>query len=245
MTPTEQFQQEVADNIRNLRDDADVQALSRIWVREISRHKYSYNFTWLGRPIIQFPQDIVALQEIIWKIKPDAVIETGIAHGGSLILSASLLELIGGDGIVVGVDVDIRPHNRAEIEQHPLAKRIHLVQGSSIVPETVAAVTRLVAGRQRVLVILDSNHTHEHVLKELQIYSPFVKAGSYLIVFDTLIEDMPADLIVNRPWGPGNNPKTAVREFLRDNKRFVSDKDIEHKLLITVAPAGYLKCIAD
>lgn len=245
MNPIQQFQEEVASNIQSLSSDKDVQALSRIWVREIARHRYSYNFTWLGRPIIQFPQDMVALQEIIWRIKPDVIIETGVAHGGSLILSASFLELIGGDGIVIGIDVDIRPHNRAEIESHPLSHRIKLVQGSSISPETLAEVDQLAAGKKRALVILDSNHTHDHVLEELRLYSPYVKAGSYLIVFDTLIEDMPADLIQDRPWGPGNNPKTAVREFLTQSNRFEVDRDIESKLLITVAPEGYLKCLSD
>lgn len=245
MNPIEQFQQEVAANIRSLKSDADVQALSRIWVREIARHRYAYNFSWLGRPLIQFPQDMVAIQELIWKIRPEVVIETGVAHGGSLIFSASILEMLGEDGFVIGVDIDIRAHNRAEIEKHPLSKRIKLVQGSSIDEGTVAQVRELAAGKKRVLVILDSNHTHEHVLEELRLYSPFVKAGSYLLVYDTLIEDMPADLIQDRPWGPGNNPKTAVWEFLKTNTRFDIDKDIEAKLLITVAPDGYLKCTAD
>jgi len=187
----------------------------------------------------------VAIQEIIWKIRPDVIIETGVAHGGSLILSASILELIGGSGIVIGVDIDIRSHNRQEIEKHPLSGRIKLIQGSSIAPETVAQVAALVEGRKRALVILDSNHTHDHVFAELQLYSPFVKEGSYLVVFDTLIEDMPQDLIHDRPWGPGNNPKTAVWEFLKSTSRFSIDQDIEAKLLITVAPHGYLKCIAD
>jgi len=243
--PIEQFQQEVAANIRSLQQDKDVQALSRIWVREIARHRYAYNFSWLGRPLIQFPQDMVAIQELIWKIRPEVIIETGVAHGGSLIFSASMLELLGEDGFVVGVDIDIRAHNRAEIEKHPLSKRIKLVQGSSIDEGIAAQVRELVAGKKRVLVILDSNHTHEHVLEELRLYSPLVRAGSYLLVYDTLIEDMPADLVGDRPWGPGNNPKTAVWEFLKTCPRFAIDKEIEAKLLITVAPDGYLKCIAD
>lgn len=243
--PIEQFQQEVADNIRRLQQDKDVQALSRIWVREIARHRYAYNFSWLGRPLIQFPQDMVAIQELIWKIRPDVVIETGIAHGGSLIFSASMLELLGGDGIVIGVDIDIRAHNRAEIEKHPLTHRIKLIEGSSIAEATICQVRKLADGRKSVLVILDSNHTHDHVLEELRLYSPMVKAGSYLLVYDTLIEDMPADLITDRPWGPGNNPKTAVHAFLKSCDRFEVDRDIEAKLLITVAPDGYLKCIKD
>lgn len=243
--PIEQFQQEVAANIRSLQQDKDVQALSRVWVREIARYRYAYNFSWLGRPLIQFPQDMVAIQELIWKIRPEVVIETGVAHGGSLIFSASMLELLGGDGFVIGVDIDIRAHNRAEIEKHPLSKRIKLVQGSSIDEGIAAQVRELAAGKKRVLVILDSNHTHEHVLEELRLYSPLVRAGSYLLVYDTLIEDMPADLVGDRPWGPGNNPKTAVHAFLKSCDRFEVDRDIEAKLLITVAPDGYLKCIKD
>ncbi len=243
MSEAAKFAAEVAANIDGLKADHDVQALSRVWVREIARHKYAYNFTWLGRPAIQLPQDLMALQEIIWSVRPDLIVETGIAHGGSLIFHASMLELLGGDGLVVGVDVDIRAHNRAEIEKHPLAKRIRMIQGSSVDDATAAQVRALATGRKSVLVVLDSNHTHAHVLRELQLYSPLVTKGSYLAVFDTLIEDMPADLIESRPWGPGNNPKTAVWEFLKTNRRFVVDKDIEAKLLITVAPDGWLKCV--
>jgi cephalosporin hydroxylase len=242
MSEVAKFLTEVAANIEGLKNDSDVQALSRIWLREITRHRYAYNFSWLGRPIIQMPQDLVAMQELIWRIEPDLIVETGIAHGGSLIFSASMLELLGGDGLVVGVDIEIRNHNRAEIERHPMSKRIRMVEGSSIDGAIADEVRRLANGRKRVLVVLDSNHTHEHVLRELELYSPLVTKGSYLVVFDTLIEDMPDDLIKDRPWRKGNNPKTAVWEFLRTNSRFTIDKEIESKLLITVAPDGYLKC---
>ena len=245
MSEIAKFFSEVAANIEGLKADSDIRALSRIWVREISRHKYAYNFTWMGRPLIQFPQDIVAMQELVWRVQPDLIIETGVAHGGSLIFYASMLELLGGDGRVLGIDIDIRAHNRAEIEKHPMAKRIDLLQGSSITDDTVAAVRKIAGTAQRVLVVLDSNHTHDHVLQELQAYAPLVKKGSYVVVYDTLIEDMPDDLIVDRPWGKGNNPKTAVREYLLTDDRFVADEDLESKLLITVAPGGYLKCIAD
>jgi cephalosporin hydroxylase len=245
MSEVAKFFNEVASNVAGLRADADLQALSRIWIREVGRHKYSYNFTWMGRPIIQFPQDMVAMQEIIWRVRPEVIVETGVAHGGSLIYYASLLELIGGDGLVVGIDVDIRPHNRAEIERHPMSRRIRLLQGSSVEKATADQARALAGGRGPVLVVLDSNHTHAHVLQELQLYSPLVRKDSYLVVFDTMIEDMPDDLIKNRPWRKGDNPKTAVWEFLKANPRFVVDKDIEGKLLITVAPDGYLKCVAD
>ncbi|HWT99114.1 MAG TPA: cephalosporin hydroxylase family protein [Terriglobales bacterium] len=240
-----EFQELVNANIKALEKDQDLQALSRIWVRETSPHKYTYNFSWLGRPIIQFPQDIIAMQELIWTIQPQAIIETGIARGGSLIFHASMLELIGSDGFVIGIDIDIRQHNRAEIEKHRMSKRIRMIQGSSIDPTTIQTVTDAVAGLDRVLVILDSNHTHEHVLQELINYGPLVKRGGYLIVLDTIIEDMPENHFPDRPWGRGNNPKTAIHEFLKGNDRFTIDKSIENKLLITVAPDGYLKCVKD
>ncbi|MEG4301599.1 cephalosporin hydroxylase family protein [Microcoleus sp. D3_18a_C4] len=243
MNEMAKFFTQVATNIEGLKADQDIQALSRIWVREISPHKYPYNFTWMGRPIIQFPQDIMAMQEIIWEVKPDLIIETGIAHGGSLILYASLLELIGGDGEILGIDVDIRQHNRLEIESHSMFKRITMIEGSSIDEKVAHQVYDFAKGKKTVLVLLDSNHIHDHVLKELQLYSPLVTKNSYLVVFDTLIEDMPDNFFQDRPWGKGNNPKTAVWEFLKTNKRFEIDTNIEAKLLITVAPDGYLKCV--
>ncbi len=212
---------------------------------KMCRYKYSYNFLWLGRPIIQFPQDIAAIQEVAWRVKPDLMVETGIAHGGSLVLWASLLELIGADGLAVGIDIEIRPHNRSAIEEHPLARRIRMIEGSSIDPAVVEQVRQVAAGRERVIVVLDSNHTHAHVREELRRYSPLVRRDSYLIVLDTVVEDMPADFFVERPWGPGNNPKTAVWEFLRHNDRFEIDREIEGKLLLTVAPEGYLRCVKD
>jgi cephalosporin hydroxylase len=231
--------------IARMAADPALANLSRRLFDEACRYRYSYNFTWLGRPIIQFPQDILAIQEIIWQVKPDLIIETGIAHGGSLVFSASMLELIGGDGLVLGVDIDIRAHNRKAIEAHPMAKRIQMIQGSSVDEGIVRQVREIAHGRARRLVILDSNHTHEHVLKELRLYSPLVTRGSYLVVFDTVVEDMPEGSFPERPWGKGNNPKTAVHEFLRDNDRFQIDKDVEAKLLLTVAPDGYLRCVKD
>jgi cephalosporin hydroxylase len=239
------FAAEVQSNIRRMAGDRDLQELSRAWIRDSSGPHYTYNFRWMGRPIIQFPQDIVALQELVWEIKPDLIVETGIAHGGSLIFFASMLELLGGNGLMVGIDVDIRAHNRAAIEAHPMFRRIKMIEGSSVDPEVIAQVTKLASGRKRVMVVLDSNHTHDHVRRELDAYSPLVRSGSYLVVLDTIIEDMPVTLYPDRPWGPGNNPKTAVRDFLAVNDRFRVEADIEHKLLITVAPGGYLKCVRD
>ena len=245
MSEVAKFFAESVANIARQGADANAHARTLDWINAIAPHKYTYNFTWMGRPVIQFPQDLVAMQELIWRVQPEVVIETGVAHGGSLIFHASMLALLGGDRIVVGVDVDIRPHNRAEIEKHPMARRIHLVEGSSIDESTVARVRELMGARRPALVVLDSNHTHAHVLRELELYSPLVARGSYVIVCDTLIEDMPAGSFPNRPWDKGNNPKTAVWEFLKTNKRFVVDREIEHKLLITVAPDGWLKCVED
>ena len=232
------------DLIAAMGNDLRLKKIALDFLCETAPYKYTYNFTWLGRPIIQLPQDIVAMQEIIWEVRPDLIIETGIAHGGSLVFYASMLELIG-EGEVLGVDIDIRAHNRLEIEKHPMYKRITMVEGSSTSEEVLEVVRRFRIGRKNVLVCLDSNHTHSHVLKELESYSPFVTKGSYLVVFDTVVEDMPEELFSDRPWGKGNNPKTAVREFLSRNNRFVVDEEIENRLLITVAPEGYLKCVKE
>lgn len=256
MDPHESFRAEVRRNIDALARDTDLQALSRIWVREAGPHKWAYNFSWLGRPAIQFPNDAWAMQELIWATRPDLIIETGIAHGGSLMFSASMLALLDladaserGELLdprrprrkVLGVDIDIRAHNRTAIESHPMAARIEMIQGSSIAPDVVAQVRQVASGYQRILVCLDSNHTHEHVLAELHAYAELVTPGCYCVVFDTLVEDMPAQAVGDRPWGPGNNPKTAVRQFLLDHPEFEIDQDIPHKLLITVAPDGYLR----
>ena len=245
MSDADKFRAEVKANIEGLKQDRDVQALTRIWLREIARHKYAYNFSWMDRPIIQFPQDMIAMQEIIWKVQPELVIETGIAHGGSLVYYASLLEIVGGDGYVLGIDIDIRAHNRVAIETHPMFKRIRLIEGSSVSDEVATQVAEQCRNKKSVLVVLDSNHMHEHVLEELKIYAQHVTRDSYIVVFDTLLEDMPGDLVQDRPWGPGNNPKTAVREFLSGTDKFVIDKDIDSKLLISAAPDGYLKRVKD
>ena len=239
------FEEQRREYINFLANDKNLQKDSLTWLANASVHKYSYNFSWMGRPIIQFPQDMIAMQEIIWSVKPQLIIETGIAHGGSLIFYASMLELLGGDGTVLGVDIDIRQHNRVEIEKHPMFKRIKMIEGSSIDKDIVGQVYRFAKGKSPLLVVLDSLHTHAHVWEELNVYSPLVTKGSYLVVFDTVVEDMPDDFFQDRPWGRGNNPKTAVWEFLKFNDRFEVDKEIENKLLITVAPDGYLRCIKD
>ncbi len=241
MDEIQKFKDAVKQNIIEQGKDEDLLALGKQWVRETMNKKFIYNFTWMGRPIIQHPHDTMALQELIWSVKPDLIIETGIAHGGSIIFSASMLELLGGDGEVIAIDIDIRKHNRDEIEKHSMFKRIKLVEGSSIDEATVSKVKELAAGKKNIMVILDSNHTHEHVMKELALYSPFVAVNSYLIVFDTWVEDVPENYYPDRPWDKGDNPKTAVWEFIKGNDNFVIDKSIEHKLAITLAPDGYLR----
>ena len=259
MDSVRQFREEVRANIESLGKDRDMQDLSRIWLRDTLKHRYTYNFSWLGRPIIQYPQDMLAMQELIWSIKPDLIIETGIAHGGSLVFSASLLaQLDMCDAIeagtsfnpkesrrkVLGIDIDIRAHNRDAIEAHPMASRIQMIQGSSIASDIIEQVKQVASGYSRILVCLDSNHTREHVLAELVAYAPLTSVGSYCVVFDTIVEDLPAEMFPDRPWGPGDNPKTAVWEYLKTHPEFEIDKSIQHKLLITVAPDGYLKRVA-
>ena len=262
------FAQETKSRIEANAGNERLQGDARALLLSSIAAKYSYNFTWLSRPIIQYPQDMVAMQELIWQVKPDLIIETGIAHGGSLILSASMLALLdyceaveSGKTLdpratrrrVLGIDIDIRPHNRSAIERHPMAHRIAMIQGSSVAADIIAQVHETAKGSERVLVCLDSNHTHEHVLAELEAYAPLVSCGSYCVAFDTLVEDLPDEMFPDRSWGKNDNPKTAVREYLRrvtDEGRkaidgsilkFEIDKTIENKLVITVAPDGYLK----
>jgi cephalosporin hydroxylase len=244
MNPVTLFLKEKEERISLLSKNSDLKKLGLDFHNDVSKVNYSYNFSWMGRPIIAFPQDMIAMQELIWDIKPDLIIETGIAHGGSIVFYASLLELIGNDGLVLGIDIDIRKHNRSLIEMHPMMKRIKLIEGSSLSDEVVKEVETIAAKKQRIMVCLDSNHTHEHVLKELELYAPLTSIESYCVVFDTVIEDMPADWDWGtRPWGVGNNPKTAVNEYLKTHPEFKIDKNIDHKLLISVAPGGYLKRI--
>ena len=264
------FRELYRQRVRAMRDDTELQNHAHALCRSSIAAKYSYNFFWMGRPIIQYPQDMVALQELIWEVRPDLIVETGIAHGGSLILSASMLALLdycdaveAGRALVprdcrrrvLGIDIDIRAHNRAAIEAHPMAHRVDMIEGSSVAPEVVAQVREVATRHERVMIILDSNHTHEHVLAELEAYAPLTSPGSYCVVFDTVVEDLPEAMFPDRPWGKGDNPKTAVWEYLRllgSEGRKASDgadlaleidRTIEGKLLITVAPDGYLKRI--
>ena len=240
------FENEVRERITKVPDNTELNKITKSFLDSTIECQYSYNFFWLGRPIIQYPQDIVAMQELIWSIQPDLIIETGIAHGGSLIFSASILELnaiCGGcqNAEVLGIDIDIREHNRKAIESHPMFKRISMIQGSSISSEIIEQVKAKAEGKQKILVLLDSNHTHDHVLAELEAYAPLTSVDSYCVVFDTVVEDLSDEMFNDRPWGVGDNPKTAVWEYLKSHPEFEIDKSIQHKLLITVAPDGYLK----
>lgn len=269
MTPEEQkFAEYVSKNIEGAGQDTGFIGLSQVWVRECIRHNYAQNFTWLGRPIIQVPQDTYAIQELIWRCRPDLVIETGIAHGGSLVMSASMLAMLDyTDAVqagttldprasrrkVVGVDIDIRPHNRAGIESHPMSHKIHTIQGSSVDQGIFDQVLAHADGYDRIMVFLDSNHTHEHVLAELELYAPLTSKGSYCVVWDSGVEDLPADMCADRPWGKGDNPKTAVWEYMKrldgegrkardgDALKLACDKTIEHKIMITASADGFLK----
>jgi cephalosporin hydroxylase len=253
------FAKEVEARIQRYASNVELKHATKMFTNLSADLKYSYNFGWLGRPIIQYPQDIVAMQELVWSTRPDLIIETGIAHGGSLILSASLLAMLDmtdaiveGSGIdprkskrkVLGVDIDIRAHNRAAIESHPMASRISMIQGSSVAPDIVEQVHSIARNYSRVMVCLDSNHTHQHVLEELKAYASLTSVGCYCVVFDTIVEDMPAESFPDRPWGPGDNPKTAVWEFLKTCSDFEIDSAVHEKLQITVAPDGYLRRVS-
>ena len=264
----EDFRKRVAENIHKAGKDRAFLDLSNTWNQTAIRHGYFQNFIWLGRPVIQSPQDLYAIQELIWACRPELIIETGIAHGGSLVMSASMLVLLdycdavetgsvldpnAGRRKVVGIDIEIRPHNRGAIDAHPLRNRIHIIEGSSIAPDTMNKVATHAKGYERVMVFLDSNHTHDHVLEELELYAPYVSKGSYCVVWDTGVEDLPDEMCADRPWGKGNNPKTAVWEYMKRLKnegreardgtalQFEYDHTIEHKLMITASPDGFLR----
>ena len=241
--PVQQFIDERKQRVENNSANLSLKKAADAFNVESNKAQYSYNFSWMGRPIIQYPQDMIAMQEIIWDVQPDLIIETGIAHGGSLIYYASLLELIG-SGEVLGIDIDIREHNKKEVEKHSMFKRIKMIEGSSIDEATVDKIKKVAEGKERIIVCLDSNHTYDHVLNELNFYSPLVSLNSYIVVFDTIVEDLPEGYFSQkRPWGIGNNPRTAVDEFLKDNDNFIVDESIDNKLLISVTPRGYLKRI--
>lgn len=250
------FEKEVEERLKAVESNQELKDAAYQFMKTSLAPKYSYNYSWMGRPIIQYPQDMAAMQELVWQVKPDLIIETGIAHGGSLIMNASFLALLelseaaeNGQVVdpkkpkrkVLGIDIDIRPHNLEAIQAHPMSNRIDMIQGSSIAPEIINQVKEYSKAYKTILISLDSNHTHEHVLAELEAYAPLTSVNSYCVVFDGVVQDMPKELSGDRPWGPGNNPKTAVWEYLKTHSEFEIDKSVQNKLLITVAPDGYLK----
>ena len=253
------FQDEVLERLLSYDGNVELQDASSAFIYQSIINKYSYNFSYLGRPIIKYPQDMVAMQELIWSVKPDLIIETGIAHGGSLIMNASILTLLDYcDALennklidpkkpkrrVLGIDIDIREHNRTAIENHPMSNRIDMIQGSSIAEDVIENVKKISEGYSKIMICLDSNHTHDHVLSELEAYAPLTSIGSYCVVFDTIVDNLPHDVFTDRPWLKGNNPKTAANEYLRKHPEFEVDKIMDCKLLISVAPDGYLKRIS-
>lgn len=250
------YNDEIQENLNRLRNASDLHKISSDWITESAKYNYAYNFSWLGRRAIQFPNDTWMMQELIWDIKPDLIIETGIAHGGSLVFSSSMLAILdyceaseAGKVLephkskrkVLGIDIDIRAHNMKGIIEHPLSHMIEMFEGSSIDGPMIERVQKFAKNYRNILVCLDSNHTHDHVLAELNAYSNLVTKGSYIVVFDTVIEDMPQDAFTDRPWGIRNNPKSAVYEFIKENDNFQIDKDIDAKLQLSVAPEGFLK----
>lgn len=234
------FRREVEGNVEAQRRDRRARELSAAWLARTHELRYDYNFRWLGLPVLQLPQDLVAIQEIVWETRPEVIVETGVARGGSLVFHASLLELLGGDRRVVGIEIDLRAHARRALERHPLRRRITVLEGSSTDPDVAAEVRRIVAGKA-VMVVLDADHRHAAVLRELELYAPLVPVGGYVVVCDTIVDDLGPRACPDRPWGPGDNPRTAVREFLRSDRRFVADENVTAKLLLSNSPGGYLK----
>jgi cephalosporin hydroxylase len=240
--PTQSFFDERNADIQRMGADHEFQKKSIEWMIHADRYKYTYNYTWMGRPIIKFPNDMVIQQELMWELKPDLVIETGIAHGGSIIFTASMMEMMGIDGEVVGIDVDIRPHNRKEIESHPMMKRITMYEGDSVSDAVVETVRSHTKGKTCVMVILDSLHSHAHVYKELLAYAPMTTLGSYCILPDTFIEFFPKGYYSKtRPWDVGNNPHTAMKQFIAESDMFEIDRARTNKSMITETIDGYLK----
>jgi cephalosporin hydroxylase len=250
MPPPSEFEEDIRGRLVGYAADAELMQMQRDLLHQMNTKKYAYNFTWFGRPIIQIPQDTVTFQEIIWEVKPDLIIETGVAHGGSLVFSASMLALLELFGLVekptvVGIDIEIRPHNRLAIEQHPAMKWIQLFEGSSVTIDVVDRVRAIAQQKQRVMVFLDSNHTHAHVLAELQAYAPLVTEGSYCVVADTGIEDVdPSAVAPGREWCRGNSPKSALAEYLRTQDQFVLDCYYHQKAWVTSAPGGYIRRVS-
>ncbi len=238
------FYKERMQSLRDIQSDNELKQKSIEWMIDADKYKYSYNFSWMGRPIIKYPADMIVQQELIWSLRPDLIIETGIAHGGSIIFSASMMKMMGINGEVIGVDIDIREHNRILIESHPMSDIIKMYQGSSIDINIIKKIQKKANKHKTILVILDSCHSQEHVLNELRLYSQFVTKNSYIILPDTFIEFFPKGYFAkDRPWDKGNNPYTALKIFLNNNDNFKIDKDLSSKACISETIDGYIKKI--
>lgn len=240
--PIAAFFEERQADIEQMGADQSLRDRSIAWMLHADKYKYTYNYTWMGRPIIKFPNDMVIQQEIMWNLRPDLVIETGIAHGGSIVFSASMMEMMGIDGEVVGVDIDIRSHNKDAIESHPMSKRITMYEGDSVAPAMIERVRRHTVDKRCVMVVLDSLHSHAHVYKELLSYAPMTTVGSYCILPDTFIEFFPKGYYSStRPWDVGDNPYTAMKQYLQETDLFEIDHHLTSKAMITETIDGYLK----
>ena len=222
-----------------LYDHQALQYIAYLFMKTSWNCKWTYNFNWFGRPIIQLPEDMLMLQEVIYRVKPDVLIETGVAHGGSGVFYASLFEAMG-KGRVISIDIEIRPHNREALERHPLIKRITLIERSSTDPKTLSEVRELLKPGETVMVVLDSNHTRAHVLRELALYSPLVTPGSYIVATDGNMVDL-YDVPRGNPEWVTDNPKSAVHDFLESHPEFSIDAEPTRLAPLTGSPDGYLK----
>lgn len=241
----EEFRGLQKQSAKEMAADSKLTEDSRDLLFRADQHRWIHQGTWLGEPVLNLPQDMFALQEIIFKTRPEYIIEIGVAWGGSLLFYSTLLEVLGG-GEIIGVDIFIPDDLKQRLNSHgKLSERIHLINGSSVEQDTVDKVKAITGDSRKTMILLDSNHTHEHVYKELQLYAPLVEKGYYLICGDTIVEDIPEQNYRDRPWGPGDNPKTALNAFMKETNRFEVDSELENKLLFSCNPGGYLRCIAD
>ncbi len=239
-----QFNEEKKENIKKAYDNPELHKSALDFITKSDQHNYAYNWTWLDMPIIQMPEDIMLVQEIIWETKPDIIIETGIAWGGSVVLYASILELIG-KGQVLAIDKVLPQHNIDAIMKYNFSSRIKLFEGSSIDESIVNAIRDIIKPTDKVMVLLDSNHTHAHVYEELKIWESFVTSGQYLVISDTIVEEIPEQTHRSRSWGHGDNPMTALNQFLSENNKFTRENDYNHKAICSFTRNGYLKRICN
>lgn len=243
MFTREEFEQWRKKSAQEMDADADLKRQAMEVFVKADRHNWIHQSNWLGEPMLNTAEDMLTLQEIIYKTRPKYIIEVGVAWGGSMLFYSTLMEVLGG-GKIIGIDIYVPEDLKQRIGSHgKLSERISWINASSIEQSTVEKVKSMIGGSKEVMVILDSNHEHAHVLKELELYAPLVGQGQYLIVGDTVVESMPLQTHRPRPWGPGNNPKTAVDAFLKTTDRFVLDTELEAKLLMTCDRGGHLKCV--